>query len=176
MKCGLLNQQARSCHPRAVAVGKGLPSQLQPQNINCSMVYVPMWNRLLLLAAVCAVSAAVEEHRIKGLPGLSATAGPHSHFSGYLGVDSLRIFYYYIQHPDPDAPLLIWMNGGPGASSMAGLFVEVGPFLLNNLSIPSNNNGSWRSRRPEPTQLPATVLTQLCARHRTQPAHTNRTC
>lgn len=32
---------------------------------------------------------------------------------------------------DPeDAPVMVWLNGGPGTSSMFGFFVENGPFKV----------------------------------------------
>jgi carboxypeptidase C (cathepsin A) len=74
-----------------------------------------------------------------------------AHFSGHLKVDGgnvssspLSVFYYFVQHPDPAKPLLIWMNGGPGASSLMGLFTELGPNLINSRSLPDQQNGgNW---------------------------------
>ena len=37
-------------------------------------------------------------------------------------------------NPSTD-PVVAWYNGGPGASSMFGAFVELGPLLLNDESL-----------------------------------------
>ena len=53
-------------------------------------------------------------------------------------------------------PVAMWMNGGPGSSSMGGLFTELGPFATSDLSFPHGpttgpytvqlNNYSWNSK------------------------------
>ncbi len=47
---------------------------------------------------------------------------------------------------DENTPLLLWLNGGPGASSQIGLFTENGPFVVSeNEGKPSVtlNEHSW---------------------------------
>lgn len=49
---------------------------------------------------------------------------------GYLDVDDDKhfFFWFFASHRNPAAdPVALWLNGGPGCSSMTGLFMELGP-------------------------------------------------
>ena len=56
-----------------------------------------------------------------------------------------ELFYWLIEaETDPqDKPLLMWMNGGPGCSSLLGLFEENGPFRPNEDSNLTYFAGNW---------------------------------
>ena len=42
-----------------------------------------------------------------------------------------HLFYWYFKNENEDAPLIVFINGGPGSTSMFGLFYENGPFRVN---------------------------------------------
>ncbi|KAF8400483.1 hypothetical protein HHK36_013781 [Tetracentron sinense] len=87
--------------------------------------------------------------RVLHLPGQNFNVS-FAHYSGYITVneDSGRaLFYWFIEAAeDPSSkPFAIWLNGGPGCSSIAfGEAQEVGPFHIeadgNTLSL---NPYSW---------------------------------
>ncbi|KAG5031877.1 hypothetical protein AAZX31_06G158000 [Glycine max] len=69
-------------------------------------------------------------------------------FSGYVTVDDKKhksLFYYFAEaETDPSSkPLVLWLNGGPGCSSLGvGAFSENGPFRPNEEFL-IKNDYSW---------------------------------
>lgn len=69
-------------------------------------------------------------------------------FSGYVTVDQKKhksLFYYFVEaEVDPSSkPLVLWLNGGPGCSSLGvGAFSENGPFRPKG-NILVKNDHSW---------------------------------
>lgn len=78
--------------------------------------------------------ATTPPHRITELPGWEAPLTTE-HWSGFVEVDKAsgtHLFYVLAMsaHSPSTDPIVWWMNGGPGASSLAGMFGENGPLLL----------------------------------------------
>jgi cathepsin A (carboxypeptidase C) len=76
------------------------------------------------------------EDEIKNLPGLNDAIN-FKHYSGYLNADEKgkKFFHYWFVESQNDPakdPVLLWLNGGPGCSSLGGLFTELGPFQVND--------------------------------------------
>ncbi|KAJ5763986.1 hypothetical protein N7533_002667 [Penicillium manginii] len=68
-------------------------------------------------------------------------------YSGYADVgENEHIFWWFFEarNGDPtEAPLTVWINGGPGSSSMIGLFQELGPCGVDINGTAYNNPYSW---------------------------------
>jgi len=88
---------------------------------------------LVFICSICLVKAALP-HQIVNLPG--APNVTFNMFSGYIVVNASHgrnLFYWFVESqnlPDTD-PLVLWLNGGPGCSSLNGLLGENGPFIVN---------------------------------------------
>ncbi|GKU90586.1 hypothetical protein SLEP1_g4567 [Rubroshorea leprosula] len=82
--------------------------------------------------AVAAVNGYPEEDLVVNLPGQPKVG--FRQFAGYVDVDEKagRSLFYYFVEAEKDAettPLTLWLNGGPGCSSIGGgAFTELGPF------------------------------------------------
>ncbi|KAJ0387432.1 hypothetical protein COL922a_002253 [Colletotrichum nupharicola] len=57
-----------------------------------------------------------------------------------------QLYFWFFPSTNPDAgkEVLIWLNGGPGCSSLSGLITENGPFLWQDGTLaPTPNSYSW---------------------------------
>ncbi|OAY43329.1 serine carboxypeptidase-like 45 isoform X2 [Manihot esculenta] len=97
---------------------------------------------LLFLAA----ESTSEPDQIVTLPGQPVVS--FKQYSGFITIDEKQkkaLFYYFVEaETDPALkPLVLWLNGGPGCSSIgAGAFCEHGPFKPSG-DILLKNDYSW---------------------------------
>ncbi|XP_027359473.1 serine carboxypeptidase 24-like isoform X2 [Abrus precatorius] len=87
------------------------------------------------ISCIVAVPKEQEQDRIFALPGQPPVT--FSQFSGYVTVNEQHgraLFYWFTEattSPE-NKPLVLWLNGGPGCSSVAyGASEEIGPFRIN---------------------------------------------
>ncbi|KAK9287090.1 hypothetical protein L1049_015501 [Liquidambar formosana] len=95
---------------------------------NCGIGLV--WVGLLVFGCVDGYPT---EDLVERLPGQPKVG--FRQFGGYVDVDDKSgrsLFYYFVeaeQDPNKNLPLTLWLNGGPGCSSVGGgAFTELGPF------------------------------------------------
>ncbi|EGG18539.1 peptidase S10 family protein [Cavenderia fasciculata] len=117
---------------------------------------VPQWNERLARLRQQVGPANQSSFLVTDLPGLDPSTDI-VHYAGLININETsngNIFFWFIQanvsNPET-APVAIWINGGPGCSSMDGLFLENGPFRLSpndtesaNFTV-SINPSSWHN-------------------------------
>ena len=99
---------------------------------------------LILTCLIALSDQAFEADRVTKLPGLSGEIKFNT-FSGYLdGEPGTHLHYIFVESQNDPAndPLLLWLNGGPGCSSLLGFFTEQGPFRVNGSQL-TENQYSW---------------------------------
>ena len=93
---------------------------------------------LWLTLTLEALMAAPAEHEVTGLPGWEG-ALPQRQYAGLvplaLDKDKVTAFYWYVAGPEASSPVVLWLNGGPGGSSIAGYWHEMGPLQVDERSF-----------------------------------------
>lgn len=94
---------------------------------------IPFLSFVFYLLTPIAQSAHAPDE-IFNLPGFSGIL-PSKQYSGYLsandGTSHLHYWFVESEMSPKDAPVVVWLNGGPGCSSLDGFFYEQGPFELS---------------------------------------------
>ncbi|GIY95801.1 lysosomal protective protein [Caerostris extrusa] len=100
----------------------------------------------IILCCVFSALSASHPDEVKELPGLNFPLN-YKHYSGYLNATEGRHLHYWFvesqRSPSTD-PVVLWLNGGPGCSSLEGFLGELGPLHVSadGKSL-YNNTYSW---------------------------------
>ncbi|CAI8034736.1 Serine carboxypeptidase 24 [Geodia barretti] len=112
-------------------------------------LYLHSFLLLLLLLVAASNAQQPSDAKITNLPGANFTI-PFSQYADFITVNGShgrRLFYWFVESQNDPAndPVLLWLNGGPGCSSLAGLFTELGPFYPVDGETLARNPYSWNT-------------------------------
>jgi cathepsin A (carboxypeptidase C)/serine carboxypeptidase-like clade 2 len=92
-------------------------------------------NIFLAVATSAVFVTASDPNAVTNLPGLAPQSLCWKQYAGYLNATTNHQLYYWyheaVEAPETK-PWVLWLNGGPGCSSLGGMFTELGPFVLDN--------------------------------------------
>ncbi|CAL6419785.1 unnamed protein product [Bathycoccus prasinos] len=100
-------------------------------------------------------SANSDDDFVHALPGYSKTF--HPHYSGYLDANNngTKLHYWMATSTKKTVgesgwrtdwetkPVVLWLNGGPGSSSILGMLQEQGPLIIDSKGDLMENHYSW---------------------------------
>ncbi|CEG55516.1 Carboxypeptidase [Legionella fallonii LLAP-10] len=131
-----------------------MKQQIKAQALILCMIFLCMGNAFSLRPFSFLKAA----DRLSYLPGLGAISDVE--LAGYLplvGPDCIKdhcasntgnLFYWFVESrtKSKDAPLVLWLNGGPGAASLYGFFMENGPYSVSTDGRLTKRKFSWTEK------------------------------
>lgn len=90
---------------------------------------------LIMALVITIVKGEPEEDKLSQIPGYPTTFTNRA-YAGYLSTDSdsRKLHYVFLessQGASNSAPVMLWLNGGPGCSSKIGFIQELSPYCIN---------------------------------------------
>ncbi|KAI9202232.1 Alpha/Beta hydrolase protein [Polychytrium aggregatum] len=127
----------------------------------CSLVWLSclcIYGAAVVSPASSGFVASRDAFRVGPLPYASGESPIEGSFAGHIPIrewnddqgrnGSAQMFFWYFPAQAPlvsNPPLVLWLQGGPGSSSMIGLFHENGPLFIDNGEL-RRNPFSWNQR------------------------------
>lgn len=103
---------------------------------------------LFAASALQIAYAALLQEAVTNLPGYGEPPAPQ--WSGYLDASAVetgtKLHYWFAEAEVAHAstmPVVLWLNGGPGSSSILGMLQEHGPLLINATGGLMRNPYAW---------------------------------
>lgn len=103
---------------------------------------------LSLLLLPRSVGAAPAADFVTSLPGYGKPPTPQ--YSGFLDAGAAEpgtfLHYWFAASSLPEAheaPVVLWLNGGPGSSSILGMLQEQGPLIIDRDGLLMDNPYAW---------------------------------
>lgn len=108
---------------------------------------------IILSALFLAANAGIDADRVTEFSNYTdLSTAPFFLYSGLLDISdsqynkSIHYVFSTAFTNNLSAPIVLWLNGGPGCSSLGGWLTEIGPYLLfNDTNIYNNSNNTWNS-------------------------------
>lgn len=88
------------------------------------------------VTTITAPSGAQIRYKQPGKDGVCETTPGVNSYSGYIDLDAnTHMFFWFFEarHNPAEAPLTLWLNGGPGSDSLIGLFQGTLPICSSKL-------------------------------------------
>ena len=102
----------------------------------------------MLAALPALLLAAPSEDSVSSLPLYGVPPTPQ--WSGFLDASSggnqgtfLHYWFAEAENNPAEAPVVLWLNGGPGSSSILGMLQENGPLIINSTGGLMKNPYAW---------------------------------